>query len=58
MLGDTIYKNKFNVDWRKFHDAILDSGQIPLALVRWEVTGKDDQIQALWDQPEFPAGAQ
>lgn len=58
MLGDTIYKNKFSVDWRKFHDAILDSGQIPLALVRWEVTGKDDQMQALWDQPEFPAGAQ
>jgi hypothetical protein len=26
--------------------------------VRWEVTGNDDQIKALWDQPELPAGAQ
>ncbi len=58
MLGDEIYKGKFNVDWRKFHDAILASGQIPLALVRWEVTGNKDQIKALWDQPELPAGAQ
>jgi hypothetical protein len=58
MLGDEIYKGKFNIDWRKFHDAILASGQIPLALVRWEVTGNDDQIKALWDQPELPAGAQ
>jgi uncharacterized protein (DUF885 family) len=58
MLGDEIYKGKFNVDWRKFHDAILASGQIPLALVRWELTGNDDQIKALWDQPELPAAAQ
>ena len=58
MLGDEIYKGKFNIDWRKFHDAILASGQIPLALVRWEVTGNDDQIKALWDQPELPAAAQ
>lgn len=58
MLGDKIMQGKFSVDWRKFHDSVLASGQIPLALVRWEVTGNKDQMQALWDQPDFPAGAQ
>ena len=57
MLGETIYKNKFSVNWRQFHDGILASGQIPLALVRWELTGNADQMKALWDQPEKPAGA-
>jgi len=35
----------------QFHDTVLASGQIPLALVRWEMTGHDDQIRKLWDVP-------
>ncbi len=57
MLGDTIHKNKFSVNWREFHDGILASGQIPLALVRWELTGNAAQIKALWDYPELPSGS-
>ena len=56
MLGDTILKGKYNVNWRDFHDGILRSGQIPLALVRWELTGNTEQMKALWDQPETPGG--
>ncbi len=54
MLGETDLQGQIQRDWRKFHDAILASGQIPLALVRWELTGNADQIKALWDQPEKP----
>lgn len=56
MLGDTILKGKYNVNWRDFHDGILRSGQIPLALVRWELTGNTEQMKALWEQPEIPGG--
>lgn len=46
-------KSRFN--WREFHDTLLDSGQIPLALVRWEMTGHEDQIRkmSVWDMPDL-----
>lgn len=48
ILAERIAKDKFSVDWRKFHDTMLAGGQIPLSLVRWEMTGNDDQIKKLW----------
>ena len=46
-------KSRFN--WREFHDDLLDSGQIPLSLARWEMTGHEDQIQKLdvWNIPDL-----
>ena len=40
-LGD-----RFNLG--QFHDDFLSRGSIPVALIRWEMTGKDDEIQKLW----------
>ena len=46
-------KSRFN--WREFHDVLLDSGQIPLSLVRWEMTGHEDQIRKMdiWNMPDL-----
>ena len=46
-------KSRFN--WREFHDTLLDSGQIPLSLVRWEMTGLEDQIDKMdvWNMPDL-----
>lgn len=33
---------------RQFHDEFLAAGRIPLALMRWEATGLDDQVKKLW----------
>jgi hypothetical protein len=46
-------KSRFN--WREFHDTLLDSGQIPLSLVRWEMTGHEDQIRKMdiWNMPDL-----
>lgn len=57
ILGDRIMQEDFSVDWRRFHDTMLASGQIPLALVRWEMTGLDDQIQQLWDAAAYSGSA-
>ena len=36
-------------DLREFHDGFLAAGAIPVALVRWEMTGLDDEIQTFRD---------
>jgi hypothetical protein len=31
-----------------FHDEVLSRGMIPLTLIRWEMTGADDEVRPLW----------
>ena len=35
-------------DLCQFMDEFLAAGMIPMALIRWEMTGKDDEIRKLW----------
>ena len=44
-LGDD-----FNL--REFHDEFLAAGTIPISLIRWEMTGYDDEVKDLFEQPE------
>jgi uncharacterized protein (DUF885 family) len=34
-------------DLKKFHDDFLAAGVIPISLIRWEMTGKSDQIETM-----------
>lgn len=34
-------------DLKKFHDEFLATGVIPISLIRWEMTGKADQIETM-----------
>ena len=34
-------------DLKAFHDAFIAAGPIPIALIRWEMTGKDDQVRTM-----------
>lgn len=34
-------------DLREFHDEFLAAGAIPIALIRWEMTGRDDQVRLM-----------
>ncbi len=36
-----------NFDLKKFHDDFLAAGVIPISLIRWEMTGKADQIETM-----------
>ncbi len=38
---------KFNM--RQFMDEFLAAGMIPMSLIRWEMTGYDDEIKKLWE---------
>ena len=35
-------------DLGAFHDEVLSRGMIPLTLIRWEMTGVDDEVRPLW----------
>ena len=39
---------------REFHDDFLAHGRLPLALIRWEMTGLDDEVSQLWDREPIP----
>ncbi|MEE4277640.1 MAG: DUF885 family protein [Halieaceae bacterium] len=34
-------------DLRQFHDELLGIGRIPLSLIRWEMTGRDDEVRTM-----------
>ncbi len=46
-LGDTF-------DLGRFHDEFLAAGPIPIALIRWEMTGRDDHIRKVTAQGTQP----
>lgn len=39
---------------RDFHDAFLAAGRLPIALVRYEMTGADDEVALFWATPPIP----
>ncbi len=55
MLAEIYVDGDYAIDWREFHDDLLAYGQIPLALVRWELTGNSDQMERFWNSPEMPS---
>jgi len=41
-------------DLRTFHDELMATGRLPLSLIRWEMTGLDDEILHFWQQEPMP----
>jgi hypothetical protein len=39
-----------------FHDELMDAGRLPLSLIRWEMTGLDDEVLHFWQQEPMPKG--
>ena len=33
---------------KEFHDKFMAAGRLPLSLIRWEMTGLDDEVRDLW----------
>jgi hypothetical protein len=42
---------------KDFHDEFIRKGQIPMSLIRYEMTGKDDEVKMFWDRQPMPAPA-
>lgn len=39
----------------EFHDEFLASGRLPIALIRYEMTGEDEEVTLFWNTPPIPA---
>lgn len=55
LLGDREHQLGDQFDLKQFYDQFLAEGPIPMALIRWEMTGLDDQVKGLWRTPEIPS---
>ena len=47
-LSDAIVKQGDNFNLRNFHDYLIENGNVPIALLRWELLGLNDEIEQLW----------
>ena len=39
---------------KDFHDAFMRAGRLPLSLLRWEMTGLDDEVRHFWKRDPLP----
>jgi hypothetical protein len=49
LLSERAFQLGKDFDLGKFHDEFLSKGIIPVTLIRWEMTGNDDEVKELWD---------
>jgi hypothetical protein len=47
LLADRREQLGADFDLGRFHDRLMAAGRLPISLIRWELTGYDDEIQAL-----------
>ncbi len=55
LLADRRWQLGEKFDVRQFHDDFLSRGRLPLSLLRWEITGLDDEVVQLWAWQPLPA---
>lgn len=55
LLADRRWQLGEQFDIRQFHDDFLSRGRLPLALLRWEITGLDDEVRQFWNWQPIPA---
>ena len=55
LLGDREHQLGEKFDLKEFNDQLMAEGPLPMALVRWEMTGLDDQVKDVWKTPSIPS---
>ncbi len=50
LLADRARQLGDKFDLGEFHDLLLSAGPIPLSLIRWEMTGLDEEVKLLWHE--------
>ena len=49
LLADRALQLGDDFSLKQFHDDFLAAGTIPISLIRWEMTGLDDEVRGFWD---------
>lgn len=56
LLADRKRQLGEDFELKAFHDYTMTAGRLPLSLVRWDLTGLDDEVNRLWEREPLPAG--
>ena len=54
LLADSKRQQGDDFDLKQFHDTLMRSGRLPLSLLRWEMTGLDDEVRQFWKRDPIP----
>ena len=54
LLADRKRQLGDDFDLKAFHDSLMTSGRLPLSLLRWEMTGLDDEVKQFWKREPIP----
>lgn len=54
LLADRKRQLGDNFELKVFHDALMSAGRLPLSLLRWEMTGIDDEVKHFWKREPMP----
>jgi uncharacterized protein (DUF885 family) len=55
LLRDEMMERGDDFDLGAFHDSLFATGQIPISLARWELTGNDTDVRHLWESKPMPS---
>ena len=56
LLGEMRQHQGEAFDLKAFHDDFLARGRLPVSLIRYEMTGADDQVARFWELEPIPGG--
>ncbi len=54
LLADSYRQKGNDFNLGKFHDEFLSLGRIPVSLIRYQMTGLDDEVKQLWNWEPIP----
>lgn len=54
LLADRSNQLGEEFELKEFHDTFMAAGRLPIALIRWEMTGLDDEVQDFWNTEPIP----
>jgi hypothetical protein len=54
LLADRKRQLRDDFDLKRFHDDFMAAGRLPISLIRWEMTGLDDEVRELWSRQPMP----
>ncbi len=54
LLADRADQLGDDFEMKEFHDAFMASGRLPISLIRWEMTGLDDEVSDFWRRVPIP----
>ncbi|WP_375205692.1 DUF885 family protein [Hyphococcus sp.] len=54
LLADVSAQEGDDFVMKEFHDDFLAAGRLPISLIRWEMTGLDDEVSGFWETEPLP----